>query len=218
MSNLNRFKRLLETNDFELPPSPEVHVPPGTDDETASNIRRRALAEMRDRNFHCVRKFAREHAAVLEELCDLYVTASPDEQREMRHIVASEQKWQDALLWWDFSDDRRLLDVHPERYVELLLGHMSLMGGDPDPRNTLVTLGTTWCELEERGIDPEPHYRTAREWGGSLGYELGLVLDPALRPGYSLIQPGRHRPGRKETGSESQNEHDGQNHDPLDHG
>ena len=199
MPNLDRFKRLLETNDFELPQGPEVHVPPGTDDKTASNIRRRAMAEMSDRHFHFLREFSRKHAAVLEELCDLYVTATLDEQREMRCIVAAGQRWRDALRWWDFSDDRRLLDVHPERYIELLLGSMSLTGGDPDPRNTLVTLGTTWYELEERGIDPEPYYMAAREWGGSLGYELGLVMDPALRPGYSLIGPGRHRQSEEET-------------------
>lgn len=184
MSNLDRFKQLLAQNDFALQTAPEFHLSPGMDAEAELRLHRRAIAEMDNRNFEIVRQFVGRHSALMEELCDLYVTATDWERADIRYLVSVQSKWQEAFRWWGPGKD--LLDIAPRRYLQLSLVGLSIVQGYADFRDTLVTLGTVWHEVEERGVDPEPLYRAALNWGGSLLRELRLALDPQHRPSHRL--------------------------------
>jgi hypothetical protein len=195
MVNVERFQFLLDKNEILIAPSAALAIPEGSDPGEAA-LRSRARIQKESRNFQAVLSFARKNSRLMEELCDLYIFASPPERSKMRDLIASRHKWRAAFLFWRAPNPQeRARTTHivgqgssdgMERTLLFFLAALSLVGGARGIRETLTTLTENWNQAEEAGLDPEPLYRQALEWGGELAPQLATVLNSDRRAGFSL--------------------------------
>ena len=109
-----------------------------------------------------------------DRLCQTYLEGDADLRSELRKAVVANEKVRDSLHYGS-SDQvspegymkeaarRAQISGDYTRYLRSALLAISLTDGFNDSRDTLMSLAELWQEVEEKGVDPEPHFREIGE-------------------------------------------------------
>ncbi|HTP08255.1 MAG TPA: hypothetical protein VMP08_08400 [Anaerolineae bacterium] len=179
MNNFELFEDILINNDFSTQDKPVFNIPKGVDVPTEYRLRDQAYREMNEANYQAVRTVASTKYELIEQLIGIYLQASDVQRQRIREYSGAVKQWRDVFHWWEPKS--ALLFQDPVQFLQLSLARLSILDGDYDFRDTLVSLATTWHTLEELGVDPEPSYHEALSWGGQLAKYVTDMLNPERR-------------------------------------
>ena len=119
-----------------------------------------------------------------DRLCRTYLEANAELRSELRKAVAAQPKVRNSLLHNSLDQvgpggylvqaaKRAEMTGDYTSYLRSALLAISLADGFDDSRDTLMWLAELWREVEEKGVDPEPHYQ---EIGGISSTEALHVI------------------------------------------
>lgn len=99
----------------------------------------------------------------LDELCPIYLGASPQQRSEIRSAVSDKEGLWSGLINYVYRAARGLQASNDKEWLRLGLAAISIEDCSIDFRDTLMALAELYVAAEKAGIDPEPQFREVAE-------------------------------------------------------
>jgi hypothetical protein len=101
--------------------------------------------------------------ALLDQVCPIYLGASPQRRAEIRAAVSDKEGIRSGLINYVYRAAEQLQSPADKEWLRLGLAAVSIENGSMDIRDTLVALAELFVAAEKAGIDPKPYFREVAE-------------------------------------------------------
>jgi hypothetical protein len=111
----------------------------------------------------------RPRSALVDQLCETYLAASPAQRQRIRRAFSEAQLYRVFHPAWWRRAGQRLRSTQEARWLRYMLVFHSIEDNRQDWRDVLLGLSDVWAAAERAGVDPYPHFQAVAALSSKTG-------------------------------------------------